>query len=294
MIVVKIVGGLGNQLFQYSFGKAIEAHTGLQVYYDVDDFNGKYTLHKISLQHFNVNIHKASIKDIQQLSSIYNKAKYKLYRITKGGVINKKALNLYREEGTLYDADVFSLSYDNIYFDGYWQSEKYFRSIRKLLQQELIITTAPSQANQAVIDKINSCNAVSLHIRRGDYVTNIVSNEIYSTCSLGYYELAFNYISEKVSNPIFFIFSDDINWAKNNLDSKYQMEFVDLNDADHNYEDMRLMSYCKHNIIANSTFSWWGAWLNNNDNKIVVAPKKWFNIDSRSSVDLIPESWIVF
>jgi hypothetical protein len=294
MIIVKIVGGLGNQLFQYAFGKALEAHTGLKVHYDISDFNEKYKLHKISLQHFNVNINEASVKDIAQLTSIYNKAKYKLFRVTNGKAIDKKTLKFYREEGTLYDEDVFSLTYSDIYFDGYWQSEKYFDNIQNMIRNDFTVTTTPTKNNQNIIDKINKCNAISLHIRRGDYVANAVSNEIYSTCSLGYYEQALQYMTENVADPVFFIFSDDIEWAKSNLQGKNNLEFVDINSADHNYEDLRLMSLCKHNIIANSTFSWWGAWLNSNSDKIVIAPKKWFNIESRSSVDLIPEKWILF
>ena len=133
---------------------------------------------------------------------------------------------------------------------------------------------------------------MSLHVRRTDYVQNALTNKIHGVCDQDYYASCVRYIGDQVSNPHFFIFSDEPQWAKDNLMFDFPMTVVDCNDASRNYEDLRLMSTCKHNIIANSSFSWWGAWLNSNPNKIICAPKQWFTDSTRNTKDLIPSNWI--
>ena len=130
-----------------------------------------------------------------------------------------------------------------------------------------------------------------MHIRRGDYVSNPTTNKLHGTCSLEYYHNAVDIIAAKVSNPHFFIFSDDHEWARNNFKIDYPLTFVAHNNAGKNYEDMRLMSLCKHHIIANSSFSWWGAWLGSNPKKIVCAPRGWFKDKSLNTNDIIPSDW---
>lgn len=180
------------------------------------------------------------------------------------------------------------------YVTGYWQSEKYFKGIENKIREDLQIRIEPSASNKVLLDKIRSANAVSLHIRRGNFVQIDFVNKVHGTCSMDYYQKAVDLISEKISNPVFYIFSDDIPWAKQYLSLNFETVFVDINDAKTDYEDMRLMSNCKHHILANSTFSWWGAWLNPSKEKIVVAPKIWFADEKLNSetADLIPEEWI--
>lgn len=150
-----------------------------------------------------------------------------------------------------------------------------------------------SGENKIISDEIRKTNSVSLHIRRGDYITSKITNKFHGTCCLGYYKKAMKLINKKVKNPKYFVFSDDIYWVKKNLEIKNAF-YVDDNVGDKSYIDMQLMSMCKHNIIANSSFSWWAAWLNNNPNKIVIAPKKWFNDPGMDTTDLISEEWIRF
>ncbi|MBT9150861.1 MAG: O-antigen biosynthesis glycosyltransferase WbnK [candidate division WS2 bacterium] len=133
---------------------------------------------------------------------------------------------------------------------------------------------------------------MSLHIRRGDYVFNLHTNQFHGTCDLDYYFRCVEYLTTKVKNPHFFIFSDEPEWARNNLKLSYPTTLVDHNEADKNYEDLRLMSQCKYHIIANSTFSWWGAWLSQNPEKIVFAPKRWLKSDDYNPKDLMPDKWI--
>jgi Glycosyl transferase family 11 len=177
------------------------------------------------------------------------------------------------------------------YLMGYWQSEQYFADIANIIREDFTFKLPMSQQNAELAKQINQVNAVSLHIRRGDYANNPETMATYGLCSLDYYKEAIRYIVERVNAPHFFIFSDDINWVKNNLKIDYPYQYVDHNHGTESYNDMRLMSLCKHHIIANSSFSWWGAWLNRNPEKLVVAPQKWFanelNVD-----DLFPRGWI--
>ncbi|MFH0972649.1 MAG: alpha-1,2-fucosyltransferase, partial [Patescibacteria group bacterium] len=178
---------------------------------------------------------------------------------------------------------------DDIFLDGYWQTEKYFKDIEDIIRSEFTLKTEYSNLNPELIAKISSCNSVSMHIRRGDYITNQNTNEFHGICFLDYYKKAINLIAEKFPNPTIFIFSDDLKWCKENIKIKYPIVFVKGNK---NYEDLIMMSKCSHNIIANSSFSWWGAWLNNNPNKIVIAPQKWLNNPNINYSDIIPSTWI--
>ena len=188
----------------------------------------------------------------------------------------------------------------NVYLEGYWQSEKYFKEIEYIIRKDLIIKPNLKGRNKDIAKKIVSENSISLHIRRGNYVANPEIFKVHGTCEQEYYYEAIDYITENVKEPYFYIFSDEIEWAKDNFKIEYAHTFVDINigfdgenyQDEKNYEDLRLMSLCKHNIIANSSFSWWGAWLNQNPEKIVIAPKKWFNDESLDTSDLIPNSWI--
>ena len=180
---------------------------------------------------------------------------------------------------------------NNVYLNGYWQSEKYFNNIEDIIRKEITFKKEPNDLNKKHIDKIISANSVSVHIRRGDYMNNPSTKKKLGLCSDEYYFKAINYIAENIENIHFFIFSDEPQIAKNLLEKiKHPKTFI-YNNNDNGSEDLRLMSYCKHNIIANSSFSWWGAWLNKNNNKIVTAPKHWFNYNPNPN-DLILDTWI--
>ncbi len=180
----------------------------------------------------------------------------------------------------------------NTYIEGFFQTEKYFKKYEKEIREAFSFKVKPDKFNQYLIEQMGESNSVSVHIRRGDYVQKKRFQQVYATCSLDYYKRGVEYIASKFENPKLFVLSDDIQWAKANWDLPYETIFVDNNSGDKSYEDLRLMSNCKHNIIANSSFSWWGAWLNNNPEKIVIAPKKWFNDGRINQDDVIPETWI--
>jgi len=202
-----------------------------------------------------------------------------------------KSSNWVIEKQFNFDNQILN-SPNNILLDGYWQSEKYFADITDILRREFVVRYQQDTQSQKVANQIKSTESISLHVRRTDYVQNTLTNQIHGTCDQDYYDRAVRYIGKRVINPHFFIFSDEPEWARSNLKLRFPMTIVDCNDASRNYEDLRLMSMCRHNIIANSSFSWWAAWLNPNSNKIVIAPQKWFNDHTRNTKDLIPDQWI--
>jgi hypothetical protein len=190
-----------------------------------------------------------------------------------------------------FDAAVLSLP-DNVVMDGYWQSERYFADVAELVRGELSFKQPAAGRNAEVAAEISTCNAVSLHVRRGDYAADPVVMSMHGVCPLDYYYRAVEYVVERVSDPVFFLFSDDPDWVRDHLKLHGSVRAVDHNGPDSGCEDLRLISQCDHQIIANSTFSWWGAWLNPNPHKIVVAPNQWFADESLDTSDLLPASWV--
>lgn len=285
MIITKLIGGLGNQLFQYAAGRRLAYinNTNLKLdlswYKNVD--GGKATSRAYGLGEFNI-----IAENFASLEEIGRFKKNKIYTILE-------KLNLYhrdsftKERQFNLNPEVLNLS-DNNYIQGHWQSEKYFKDIEDIIRKEFTLKKSVINEYGKLIDETNS---VSIHIRRGDYVTDKKTRDFYETCTLNYYHTAIKKIIDNVISPHFFIFSDDMGWVKDNLIVGYPLIFVS-NSQSKDYEELALTSRCKHNIIANSSFSWWGAWLNNNPNKIIIAPQKWFKNPSINTEDLIPESWI--
>lgn len=254
MVITKIQGGLGNQMFQWAYGKALSIKHNTDLLLDVGYYSnqGIDTPRKFDL----INFPNLTYKQPQ----LENK-------------------NIVQVNDNFYYSD---LKYDenyNYFLNGFWQSEKYFIDIEEIIRKELAIDKETEEKLKNNI--IGNC--VSLHIRRTDYVT---SNGYHPVLTMDYYHLALEII-ENYDNVL--IFSDDVEWCKNNLSFK-NMVFIENNT---NIEDLWLMSLCNHNIIANSSFSWWGAWLNNNTDKIVIAPKKWFGeYTNLNEKDIIPNKWL--
>jgi hypothetical protein len=178
------------------------------------------------------------------------------------------------------------------YLDGCWQSDLYFRDIRELLLKEFTFKAAPSLENAKCLSTILAQNAVCVHVRRGDYVTSEIGVTRHGICALDYYHAAAAYIEKRVDKPSFFVFSDDPEWVRSNLSGLHPMTLVSHNVRKDDAEDLRLMINCKHFIIANSSFSWWAAWLGRSSEKIVVAPKRWYLSPAQSEQNLVPESWV--
>jgi len=290
MIIVKMMGGLGNQMFQYAFGQALQNEI---VLYDIDTiYNDEEYLgikRKYILDSFNTNVESILANKIKLLDG----RKSILRRIVNKLSINPnkiKAKLIIEKSPAVFDPELLQVSSKHVYYEGYFQTEKYFIGIRTQILQDFTLKNALDIQNQEMLDEILSTNAISLHIRRGDYLNLDVI-----ICSLEYYKSAIAKIVSEVENPHFFLFSDDPDWVKENLKLDYPCTFVNFNSEEEKaYCDIWLMKHCKHNIIANSSFSWWGAWLNENENKIIIAPKPWWfrQSDSSSFGDIVPDSWI--
>jgi hypothetical protein len=292
MIIVKLMGGLGNQMFQYAAAKALSEHHGVPMKVDLSFINDRtakenFTIRKYELDCFGTVIEIATKEEL----SIFNRKNRFISSMMS--LLGISTPMHYYEQAFNYNESFNELP-NEILLEGYFQSEKYFIQIRSLLLENFKWQSPASGVNLSFIENIKSTNSVSLHIRRGDFVENEVINSFHGLCDINYYNRAISQINNSIKNPTFFIFSDDINWAKNKFGWIPSVFFVDNNKGKESYWDMRLMSHCKHNIIANSSFSWWGAWLNNNKEKIVLAPKIWFN-DSTLNMqtqNLIPSEWL--
>jgi len=270
MIVVTLYGGLGNQMFQYAVAKSLALKCNQSLAIDISRFED-YKLHNYSLYHFNIK------------AKIYKEPNWYFKKFQS--LFFKKISYIEKDFG--FDEKVLNLKADYIYLDGYFQTENYFIDYENEIRDDFRLISNIKNETKEILNSIKSINSVTIHIRRGDYLNNpkhyIETEE--------YYKNAIELIEKKVENPVFVIFSDDMDWVKNNFHLKYKTIYVDFNNAFSNFEDLHLMSNCKHNIITNSSFSWWGAWLNENNNKIVIAPKKWYN-DNSNSKDVVPSTWI--
>jgi hypothetical protein len=300
--VVKIIGGLGNQMFQYAFflsQKKICNDTKI----DISDFSD-YTLHQgFELQKvFGINFEN----DLHQMDkSIILKDEKKHFKLRKiiGSLLyfnpNRfiKRSHFIEQNYSKYYEAVYDMK--NVYFDGYWQSEKYFNEI-----EENIIETynwgLPSDKNLKIISKMESENSIALHIRRYDTPKNfkelryrITLQLLWRVCTKKYYMDSIDYFSKSIEKPKFYIFTDNIPWVKKHFPAHTDYKIIDWNRNENSHWDMYLMSKCKHNIISMSSFSWWSAWLNRNPDKIVIAPRKWALRFSKD-IDLIPNTWLRF
>lgn len=274
MKIVLITGGLGNQMFSYAFFYVISKKyrflfTEIDVNQTTDHHNG-FELNAVFL---GIRFHKAKYYELVKKLYLSYFARFLFKKVSQKDAGFVK--NIYNFNG------LFSI------YQGFWQSELYFKEyeddIRKLFAFN---ENTISIKNRIILLDIQACQSVSIHIRRGDYLGN---DQLNNVCTLDYYMSAIQLISSKVTGPVYYLFSDDPEWVKYTFD---QPDFIviDWNENADSWQDMFLMSHCKHNIIANSTFSWWAAWLNNNDKKIVIAPKKWYS--NADDEDIVPAGWL--
>ena len=293
-LIVRIRGGLGNQLFGYAFGRKISIETKAILILDGTTSFVKYD--KIYKRFFELDKFKTKF-------TLANN-KYQLHPFEK---IKRNILKCYSYfqdfEDKIY-IENFKFAYDSRFnqmkskkirfLDGMWQSEKYFSSIKSLLQNEIDLKSPFDNDNRKILKKIYETNSVSIHIRFFDKI----ESDQYHNLDAGYYSRSINKILTNVSDPVFFIFSDNPNKIKYKINTKnIKYHIVDINKkSEDNYKDLILMKNCKHNIIANSTFSWWAAWLNKNKNKIVICPKINIKFDRKVTTwgfdDQLPIDWI--
>lgn len=294
MIITQLKGGLGNQMFQFAAGLALAAEFNSEFKIDLSFYNDQpktVTPREYELGYFVLDYKFADNDDLEKFN-YYTKFPFK-YSPKLQYIYNLFAKRyIYKEKNAnRFQNDFFNLIGD-FYLQGYWQSEKYFGKHHQLVRDSFDYKEKAKGNNKKFLDQILNTESVSLHIRRGDYVTDKATNAFHGLCDLNYYHHCVKEITKKIKKPHFFIFSDDPKWVKENLKLKYPAVYVTGNDGK-GHEDLRLMRNCKHNIIANSSFSWWGAWLNENPDKIVYSPSKWFaGVEGDTTKDRIPKSWI--
>ncbi len=284
MVIVEFSGGLGNQMFQYALylklkklGKDVKADTSL--------FNFKDSLRKFELKRvFDVSPETVDAKDAALIrgygshDTLLDKIRYKLRR---------SSVQVYTDKIDVYQPDIFEM--DNVLLSGYWQSPLYFEGAADEIRDTFLFCGIDDKNTRAA-DEMDNCNSVSIHVRRSDYL-NYENNAIYGNiCTVEYYKNAIEIIRERVNDPVFYVFSDDPVWAKENI-MEEGMILMEGNTGDDAYKDMYLMSNCYHHIIANSSFSWWGAYLGSkNSESITVCPSKWFN--NHETTQMICDGWI--
>ncbi|HKM02191.1 MAG TPA: alpha-1,2-fucosyltransferase [Sedimentibacter sp.] len=282
MIIVKIWGGVGNQLFQYALYRKL-LHQGKDAKVDLSWFNIKkrnqQRTYKLDL--FQTDIRECTRREKKKLANGTDNRRQRIIQ----KVIGKRKSHVYEKKAYTFDASI--LERDNVYLEGYWQTQLYFADIKEILQKEIIMEHNKSIYFNETLKRIMVTNSISVHIRRSDYL--LKAEKYGNICTKEYYNNALNYMERKIQNPVFYIFTDDMVWAKDTYKDRKDIVFIDGNGkAEEN--DFILMSKCKHNIIANSSFSWWAAWLNGNADKIVIAPDKWIN--EVDTPDIWCENWV--
>lgn len=272
MIISNLTGGLGNQMFQYAFGRylAIKNNVELKLHFTNALFNTQYSY---ALGVFNIKAKIASEKDLKKLNVVQHRAINRLLFLfdERFGIQFNK--NIITQKFPYKFDEVYQNIKDNTYIQGYWTNEQYFRGIEDTLRNEFTLKNPLDEKNRKIVQEMKSRDSISVHVRRGDYVTNKANAQSLGFLGLKYYKYAINKINSTIRNPHFYVFSDDIDWCKLNLSFQVKnVTFINHNTGSNSYKDLLLMSTCKHSIIANSTFSWWGNWLNCNVNKITISP----------------------
>jgi hypothetical protein len=275
VIIVKLHYGLGNQLFQYALARSLSIRKNVDFRLDKHFFSTNLLSDHpriYQLDQFNILEQFAEHHEVQR----FTEANFLLrrWRTQENRFLEYYERKLVREQKLDFDPNIFRVD-DDSYLFGFWQDLRYFSPIEDTLKKELTFRNPPDPINAAMLEKIMTTPSISLHIRRGDYLTDPYTLANVGMCDLRYYSLAAEAIAGHVANPVFYIFSDDMIWVRENFHIPFPVVFVDHNSQSTAYEDLRLISHCKHHIMANSSFSWWGAWLGVNVNKIVIGPRVW-------------------
>lgn len=282
-VVTELTGGLGNQMFQYAFGRTLALRTGGELVFDTRAL-GRDPQRAYALGGFRVAGRIAGASELPMAWGRVTRRAPWLSRLGGGP-------RLVAERGFAYDTAVLKLA-PPLALHGNWQSERYFADIAPTIRADFTLTELLDAGRQALADEIAAApQSVSVHVRRGDYVTNPTANAYHGTCEPAWYAAAKVRLEESLAGARYIVFSDDVAWARANLPDFAEARFVEPAADGRDECDMHLMSLCRHHIIANSSFSWWGAWLDPRPDKRVIAPARWFAGAAHDTRDLIPTAW---
>lgn len=294
MVTVTLGGGLGNQLFQYSLARqlALKNNTSLKLYINnIEKEPGR----TYKLQHYNIQEQFASEAEVEKLIGTFYEKSFYARAVRKLNTYLPKYNRSYfiEKEYYCYEPAVFQIK-KNVLLEGFWQHYKYFENFPTQILDEITLKEKYKLTTSESLNQIDQdVNSVSIHIRRGDYISDENNLNFFGVLPLDYYRQAVNYMTERIWNVNFYIFSDDLNWAKDNLNINAPVYFMDIDNGTKDYLELDAMSRCRHNIIANSSFSWWAAYLNRNTEKIVIAPEKWVADPTMNNrINLQLPSWI--
>lgn len=294
MIIARLTGGLGNQMFQYAAARRLADFHGTELKLDTGFLERaceNCTPRPFLLKHFAIT---GSIATLREVAEFEGKGESRLKYVVSclQRVINPSCKNpqIYHERFFYFDP-LFHTLPDNTYLTGYWQSEKYFLDISEVIRSEFTIVRPLQGQNKLIADQIKGTNSVSLHVRRGDFVSDANVRKRHGFCATDYYYRSLEKMVKQIGKFHLFVFSDEPSWVSEYLDFSLPVTIVAQNSSDEAYLDLHLMSLCRHHIIANSTFSWWGAWLSSSPQKLIIAPERWFSDPTLDSKDLIPPDW---
>jgi hypothetical protein len=291
MIVVKLMGGLGNQLFQYAAGRSLAQKRGTSVVFDTTFLNKQtdaWTKRQFELAVFSFQPKFLPVAEVSGFQVMQDNA---LRRVADGYFPFLFSKHYFKEKKFAFDPNVLTQR-DNTLLDGFWQTERYFIEQEALIRSELKFSKPFDGLNADLAKRIQASQSAAIHVRRGDYILNKTTQAFHGSCDIDYYKRAVADLSSRISDLDWYVFSDDATWVKEQFQFLPNMQAIDHNTGEQSYADMHLMSLCKHQIIANSSFSWWGAWLNANPSKRVIAPAKWLAKEDIDTSDIYPGAWI--
>ena len=291
MIITEINGGLGNQMFQYACGRALAHKNKERLYIDTRSLINAKTTVEFTARPYELGIFNIQAEEMSPALRSRFFPKAIPLKVLYKWILNYK---IYTEPAFYFNKAIFEVK-GNVFLRGYWQTEKYLKAAEDIIRKDFAFEKKKNEETLALADSMQRTNAVSLHVRRGDYVSSPSANSFHGLAGLEYYQKAIALIKEKTVDPFFYIFSDDAAWAEEHLAKDNSNTLViKHNTGKDSWQDMYLMSICNHHIIANSSFSWWGAWLNNKEGKIVTAPKIWFADEKMNNQtrDLKPAGWL--
>jgi hypothetical protein len=287
-VLVHLMGGLGNQMFQYAAARAVAVRCNAPLVLDASWLSdGAQRPFALGPFHIKADILQPAPSRSPLSLALWHFAQ----RLSRRFAPRRLGAPIYREKSFRYDDGVRSCRAP-VYMSGYFQSEKYFADCREIIFEDFQVASPPRPAARALVDRMAASDAICLHVRRGDYVTNPSANAFHGLCPLDYYYRGLDDVARHLARPECFVFSDDPAWVRQNLKLSVPMTVVDIHGPDEAHEDLRLMAACRSYVIANSSLSWWGAWLGRHPGKRVVAPRQWFRSPSRDAADLIPEHWV--